>query len=152
MKERGFTNSKGLARVPRKANIELPLAKMFFFCKNAFKWAIARLSNPSGTIFRVKLKFALNHHWKLNFYYANSVSVIHSYGNFIVTLTMVPDWFESRAMAHLKAFLHRNIIFTRESSFWAFLGNLANVVRTHIKSSVLSSISFAAFGSNRFRS
>jgi len=38
--------------VPRKAKVGLPLAKMFFLCKNAFKRAIARLSNQLGTIVR----------------------------------------------------------------------------------------------------
>ena len=44
-------------RVPRKAKILLRLAKIFFFCKNAFKWANAQFSNQSGTIFRMTLKF-----------------------------------------------------------------------------------------------
>ena len=32
------------ARVPRQAEIELSLTKMFFFLKNGFKWVIAQFS------------------------------------------------------------------------------------------------------------
>ena len=51
----------------------------------------ARLSNQLGTIFRVRLKFALNHNWNLFFHYANSVSLMQIDGNFQVTLKMVRD-------------------------------------------------------------
>ena len=114
--------------VPRKAAIELCLAKMFFLCKNAFKWAIVQLSNQSGSIFRVRLKITLNHHWNLFFYYANFVSLIQIYGNFKVILKMVPDWFENCALAHLKAFLQRKNIFARQSTILAFLGTLTDVM------------------------
>ena len=115
-------------RVPRKAKIVLRLAKIFFLCKNAFKWAIVRLSNQSGSIFRVRLKITLNHHWNLFFYYANFVSLIQIYGNFKVILKMVPDWFENCALAHLKAFLQRKNIFARRSTILAFLGTLTDVL------------------------
>ena len=84
-------------------------------------------SIQSGTIFRVRLKFELNHHWNLFFYDANFVSLIQIYGNFKVTLKMVPDWFENCAMAHLKAFSQEKNIFAKPSTILAFLGTLANV-------------------------
>ena len=115
-------------RVPRKAKIILCSSKIFFLCKNAFKWAIAQLSNQLGTIFRVRLKFALNHHWNLFFHDANFIFLIQIYGNFKVTLKMVPDWFDSRAMAHLNAFLQRKNIFEEQSLILAFLGTLTDVM------------------------
>ena len=117
-------------RVPRKAKIILCSSKIFFLCKNAFKWAIAQLSNQLGTIFRVRLKFALNHHWNLFFHDANFIFLIQIYGNFKVTLKMVPDWFDSRAMAHLNAFLQRKNIFEEQSLILAFLGTLTDVLYT----------------------
>ena len=119
-------------RVPRKAKIILCSSKIFFLCKNAFKWAIAQLSNQLGTIFRVRLKFALNHHWNLFFHDANFIFLIQIYGNFKVTLKMVPDWFDSRAMAHLNAFLQRKNIFEEQSSILAFLGTLTDVFHISI--------------------
>ena len=115
-------------RVPRKAKIVLCSSKIFLLCKNAFKWAIAQLSNQLGTIFRVRLKFALNHHWNLFFHDANFIFLIQIYGNFKVTLKMVPDWFDSRAMAHLNAFLQRKNIFEEQSIILAFLGTLTDVI------------------------
>ena len=118
-------------RVPRKAKIVLRLDRIFFFCKNAFKWAIARVSNQSGTIVRVRLEFALSHHCNVFFHYANSVSLIKIYGNFKVTLKMVPEWFETCEMAHMKAFLQKKNIFARRSTILAFLGTLTDAVPTH---------------------
>ena len=114
--------------MPRIAKIVLFLAKIFFLCKNAFKWTIAQPSNQLGTIFRVRLKFTLNYHWNLYFCNANSVSLIQIYGNFRVTLKMVLNWFESCAIAHLKAFLQRKKNFARRSSILAFLSTLTDVV------------------------
>ena len=124
-------------RVPRKAKIILCSSKIFFLCKNAFKWAIAQLSNQLGTIFRVRLKFALNHHWNLFFHDANFIFLIQIYGNFKVTLKMVPDWFDSRAMAHLNAFLQRKNIFEEQSLILAFLGTLTDVLYSPAKRSTI---------------
>ena len=76
----------------------------------------------------MRLKFALNYHWMLYFYYANSASLIQIYRNFKVTLKMVRNWDENRAMAHLKAFLQRKNIFARRSTILAFLGTLTDVI------------------------
>ena len=66
-----------------QSNCFVPLPKKLFKC------AIAQLKIHSGIIFRVKVKFALNYYWNLYFFYANSVSLMHIYGTFNVTL--VPD-------------------------------------------------------------
>ena len=91
-------------RVPKTGKTGIPPTIIFFLCKIPVKRAVARLSFRSGTIVRVRLKFVLNYHWNQYFYYANFASAINFYGNFMVTLTMVPDRFESRATAHLIAF------------------------------------------------
>ena len=64
------------------------------------------------------LKSALNHYWNLNFHYANSVSLIQNYGNFKVTLKMVPDQFENHVMAYFETFVSGKV---------QFLGTLTGV-------------------------
>ena len=91
-------------RVPKMGKTGFHPTIIFFLCKSSVKRAVARLSFRSGTIVRMRLKFELNYHWNQYFYYANFASAIDFYGNFMVTLTMVPDRFESRATAHLIAF------------------------------------------------
>ena len=94
-------------RVPKTGKTGIPPTIIFFLCKSSVKRAVARLSFRSGTIVRVRLKFVLNYHWNQYFYYANFSSAIDIYGNFMVTLTMVPNRFENRATAHLIAFKQR---------------------------------------------
>ena len=67
---------------------QLRLGKKIFHAKF---WA----SEIAGTFVRVRLKFVLNKHWNQYFYYANFVSAIYFYRNFMVTLTKVPAFPEA---------------------------------------------------------
>ena len=62
---------------------QLRLGKKIYHAKF---WA----SEVAGTLVRVRSKFVLNWYWNPHFYYANFVSAIDFYGNFMVTLTKVP--------------------------------------------------------------
>ena len=115
-------------RVPKTGKTGIPPTIIFFLCKIPVKRAVARLSFRSGTIVRVRLKFVLNYHWNQYFHYANFASAIDSYGNFMVTLTMVPDRFESRAMAHLIAFKQRKQMMAGGKPVLADSGTLTFVV------------------------
>ena len=78
-------------KVPKTGKTGFPPAIFFCLCRGSVKRAVVRPSIRSGTIVRVRLKFVLNYHWNQYLYYAKFASAIDSYGNFTVTLTMVPD-------------------------------------------------------------
>ena len=103
-----------------------------FLWKIPVKRTVARLSFRSGTIVRVRLKFVLNYHWNQYLYYANFASAIDSYGNFMVTLTMVPDRFESRATAHLIAFKQSEMMMVGGKPVLANLSTLTCVAKVFI--------------------
>ena len=121
-------------RVPKTGKTGFPPAIIFFLCKNPVKRAIARPSIRSGTIVRVRLKFVLNQHWNQHFYYANFASTIDFYGNFMVTLTMVPDRFESRATAHITGFLQRKQMIAGGKPVLADFGTLTCVLSIYTPS------------------
>ena len=57
-----------------------------FLLHKFFQDVIAQLSIQPGTIVRVRIKFAMNYYWNLDFHYTK-VFVIDTYGDVIVTLT-----------------------------------------------------------------
>ena len=121
-----------MSECQKRAKLAFPPPSSFFYAKF--------LSNEPSRDFHFDREPSLGWGWSLCwiiigtniFYHANFASAIDSYGNFMVTLTMVPDRFESRATAHLIAFKQSEMMMVGGKPVLANLSTLTCVAKVFI--------------------